>query len=104
MKGVFPFERSICMAKTVYNGLATSDRKTSAGWLNFWKERKGYAGNRRPQCANTACSNPAEDGGHVSSQKNDWVGPFYIVPLCRECNRKPSDEAFEVEPDDMVPE
>ena len=44
------------MVKTVYNGLATSDRKTSAGWLNFWKERKGYAGNRRRKMAGTSRS------------------------------------------------
>ncbi len=66
----------------------TSDNKTSQAWIDYWKK---HTGKSIGICTRLGCIKDAEVGAHVikvNSSDKDW----YIVPLCKECNKK--SEAF----------
>ena len=79
----------------VKNLNGTYDNKVPAGyssWLDFWEKKSGK---RAEKCGRNGCIKKATDGAHVQkadSNDNRW----YIVPLCHECNMKPSSEEFYV--------
>lgn len=87
------------MATKVKNLNGTADISVPSGyksWLHFWEENTGR---KAGDCGR--CINSAEVGAHVKkfeSCDNSW----YIVPLCRECNAKPSEEEFTVY-EDLIP-
>ena len=76
----------------VKNLNGTSDNDAHI-WLDFW-ERK--TGKKVGECGCRGCTKKATDGAHVKkADSND--GRWYIVPLCHECNMKPSSEEFYVD-------
>lgn len=59
-------------------------------WLDFWEKK---AEENAGECGH--CGEKADLGAHVkkaTGTDNSW----YIVPLCAKCNKKPSEEAFDV--------
>ena len=81
------------MAVKVKNLNGTSDNKAPAeysSWLEFWEKK---AGKKAGECGH--CTADAEVGAHVQkadSSDKSW----YIVPLCKTCNKKSSSEEFTV--------
>lgn len=64
-------------------------------WKDYWEARKGAFS----YCSRTECLNKAEVGAHVikvGSNSKEW----YIVPLCRACNKLTTE--FDVPADAMV--
>lgn len=106
---------------TVRNASGTAKATCSCeAWLRHWKKFHPD-GDRIPLlCSVMGCMNPAEDGGHVyivgdpmrgatnpsgskfshSDALAEALGPYHIVPLCKECNRR--DDAFTLDRSDLV--
>jgi len=67
-------------------------------WLNHWRAygKPSEDFSRRQSCSVVTCSNPIEVGGLVQKEVLEGMKAFgmvgdaswYILPLCRECNRK----------------
>lgn len=64
-----------------------------SSWLDFW-ERK--TGKKAGKCGCRGCTKKATDGAHIQKADSD-DRHWYIVPLCHECNMKPSSEEFYVD-------
>lgn len=79
----------------------TFDRIPSTGnsWRQFWEEKSGK---KIDKCSRRGCAKKATDGAHVQKADSD-DRRWYIVPLCHECNMKPSSEEFYVDEEDLVP-
>ncbi len=80
----------------VRNINGTSWRKCACGsWLEHWRRET-----RSPRltCAAFGCGNDAEVGAHVheltGKRGTDWNE--YIVPMCKGCNARRSDEEIEL--------
>lgn len=74
----------------------TSDNKIPAGyssWIDFWEKKSGK---KAGECGRRGCHKKATDGAHVQKADSDNRN-WYIVPLCHECNMKPSSEEFYVD-------
>jgi hypothetical protein len=68
-------------------------------WKAYWeKEMQKPFGT----CSCKQCSNLAEVGAHVKKVGTD--NKWYIVPLCKSCNGKSSEDEFEVRAEDLCPE
>jgi len=84
------------MIISVKNLNGTADRMpkgTYYSWKQWWEAKKYKT---FPYfCSTYGCSNNAEVGAHVQKvyEGNEW----YIVPLCKSCNNKPSCEHFSVQ-------
>lgn len=66
-------------------------------WLEYWSVNTNnlqlYNKGINFTCANLNCNETAVDGAHVQivdSEDKTW----YIIPLCRKCNKRPSTENF----------
>ena len=81
----------------VKNLNGTSDNDAHV-WLDFW-ERK--TGKKAGECGHRGCTKKATDGAHIKKADSD-DRRWYIVPLCHECNMKPSSEEFYVD-ETLVP-
>ena len=61
-------------------------------WLDYWEKKTGK---KVSVCGVKNCDGADLVGAHVQkaySTDKKW----YITPICRSCNGKPSDEVFEV--------
>ena len=88
------------MIVKVHNLNNTSDRnppKGYASWKAWWEDKKGRKFGR---CSCIVCKSSAEVGAHVQ-KKDSTDKKWYIVPLCFECNKKPSTESFYVFESDL---
>ena len=66
-------------------------------WLEYWEKQTGQ---RKFTCGAAGCRKTDLVGAHVQkvdSQDKKW----YIVPLCKSCNKK--DKPFNVDDDMLVP-
>ena len=71
-----------------FNGKDTSNRDSgSISWLERYMRYHDLEDT--PLCA--SCFKQAEVGGHLSKKPNDKTGPYWIAPLCKQCNNQPSD-------------
>ena len=87
------------MGTKVKNLNGTSDNKVPQGytsWLNFWEKKTGKTPDK---CGH--CKNKATVGAHVQKADSSDM-KWYIVPLCYQCNNKPSNEEFMVY-EELVP-
>lgn len=67
-------------------------------WLSHWRcyGKPSEAFTHRQSCAVVMCRNPIEEGGRVQKEVLEGMkalgmvgdASWYILPLCRECNRK----------------
>ena len=67
-------------------------------WLSHWRcyGKPSEAFTHRQTCAVVMCRNPIEEGGRVQKEVLEGMkalgmvgdASWYILPLCRECNRK----------------
>lgn len=72
------------------NGTSDNACTVCGSWLKHWEKKSGK---KKDECG--ACTNKATVGAHV--QKADGKdNAWYIVPLCDACNKKSSDETFNV--------
>jgi hypothetical protein len=77
----------------------TKNKRSDGSWKNWWKAESGR------KWGNCSCCGCESDdnviGAHVQkvSGGNEW----YIVPLCKKCNQKSSEEVFGINADDLVP-
>lgn len=69
----------------------------STTWLEYWSKKMDY---RPAFCACQDCFSGAEVGGHVK-KANLHDDSWYIVPLCKKCNKRTED--FAVDQDYLVP-
>lgn len=78
----------------VHNLNGTSDNEPNApfhSWIAYWKHYKGLTPVRCPKCGNLL-SDPV--GAHV--QKESLLDrSWYIVPICRGCNK--ANTSFDVD-------
>ena len=77
----------------VKNLNGTSDNACSkcGTWLKHWEKLSGKTANKCGHCT----TKKATVGAHVQkAEGND--SKWYIVPLCAECNKKPSTEEINV--------
>ena len=91
------------MYAKVKNLNGTTDNYPPEGyssWIDWWRAQTNSYAPYLP-CANKNCSNAAEVGGHVKLDSNNKR--WFIVPICRACNRKPSSETYLVDSDDLAP-
>ena len=87
---------------TVKNLNGTSQTaKCSEGafWIDHWKNYMHYS---RALCSRKGCMHPAEVGGHVKIDQSEEKAE-YIVPLCKECNNRSSEEPYQVNENLLVP-
>jgi len=70
-----------------------------ASWKEWWEAQTGR---KFSSCSCSGCSAAAVVGAHVQKSGVSDMR-WYIVPLCRSCNGKPSSEVFEVRDYDLVP-
>lgn len=86
----------------VYNCNGTTDNSASAhgetDWEAFWEHKTGK---HFTYCSNVNCTQKAEVGAHVRIK--DHGRRQYIVPFCKKCNAKGSDEEISVPDNDLVP-
>jgi len=78
------------------NGTMRNSRsKGYISWREWWESLNG----RFKNCACVDCSNKAEVGGLVMPVYGfpEW----YVIPLCRDCNRKRENDKFDVWQEDM---
>ncbi|MBN3059738.1 hypothetical protein ABRP70_12330 [Pectobacterium odoriferum] len=69
----------------------TTGKTCSCGsWLKHWEN---ITCQKSSYCGNGGCTNNAEVGAHVKKSGNN-DNAHYIVPLCKECNKKSSTEEF----------
>ena len=72
-------------------------KKGYSSWKEFWEDKKGKKFN---YCSCIDCKSPAEVGGHVQkaySTDQKW----YIIPLCKSCNKRKKEDIFEVRAIDL---
>lgn len=69
-----------------------------SSWLDFWEKKTGK---KASECGRSGCAKKATDGAHVQKADSD-DRRWYIVPLCHECNMKPSSEEFYID-ETLVP-
>lgn len=81
------------------NGTADRLPVGCCSWLDFWEKKTGK---KIDKCSRRGCAKKATDGAHVQKADSD-DRRWYIVPLCHECNMKPSSEEFYVDEEDLVP-
>ena len=76
----------------VRNLNATSDKEcpVCSSWLEHWKKLQGK---NFQKCVAEDCSNNAEVGAHVKKVDSE-DGKHYIVPFCKACNGKSSDDVI----------
>lgn len=80
------------------NGTSKYKTKSGKAWLDEWEEIK-----KRPAsyCWRDGCVKSTDlVGAHVKTLDS---GKWYIIPLCKECNAKSSEEIFEVTKEFLVP-
>ncbi len=82
----------------------TSNRKPpypyqNLTWEKFWEKKTGY--DFPYFCSCSDCIERAEVGAHVIKADDDADDKWYIVPLCRGCNKKTG--VLEVDSDDLAP-
>jgi len=88
------------MYTTVRNIIGTTDNKPNGynSWLDFWHDKT----KRLPSfCSCDDCSSSAEVGAHVQEPGNNTSDKWYIVPLCKKCNKK--SDSFKVLSINLVP-
>ena len=78
----------------VKNLNGTSDKQcvSCGSWLEHWEHKNE---NEADKCVAKNCSNDAQVGAHVK-KVGSKDNHHYIVPLCKGCNNKSSEETFEV--------
>lgn len=79
------------------NGTSDNTCDKCGTWLNHWENLSGEVA---ILCSCKDCDGFAEVGAHV--QKNTSDCSWYIVPLCKECNKKPSTDVFELKEDTVL--
>ena len=82
------------------NGSSDNDPRSKGypTWKAFWEAKTGR---EFDDCSCKGCTASATVGAHV--QKADSSDrKWYIVPLCRACNKKGKEEVFEVRDNDLV--
>ena len=85
---------------TVHNINGTSNRTPNDGsstWKDFWEKKKSKSFST---CSCSGCSSNAEVGAHVQKDGSNTDNYWYIVPLCRSCNKKVT--SFDVRENDLV--
>lgn len=79
----------------------TKDRTPPKGynsWKEWWEDQKSR---EFSTCSCENCTADAEVGAHVQkSGVSDMK--WYIVPLCKPCNNKSSDDIFKVRDNDLA--
>ncbi|MBA5601713.1 hypothetical protein ABRP72_14070 [Pectobacterium carotovorum] len=71
----------------------TTGKKCSCGsWLKHWENITEQTSSF---CGNSVCTHDAEVGAHVK-KSGHTDNAHYIVPLCKECNKKSSTEEFDL--------
>lgn len=86
---------------TVHNLNGTSDNlppSSSSSWREWWEGKKGR---KFSKCSRYGCNRQALVGAHVQKASPEASDKWYIVPLCQQCNRRPSEERFNVEDNDL---
>lgn len=82
------------------NGTSKYKPKFDDSWLEGWERIKNK---EAIFCHSCFCKKTDEDlvGAHV--QKNtEYDNKWYIIPFCKKCNNKNSDELFFVKEDELV--
>ena len=67
-------------------------------WKEFWEKKTGR---ELIFCPCHDCFNSPEVGAHVMKADRDADDKWYIIPLCKACNKKT--DVFEVDADDLLP-
>lgn len=88
------------MYTTVRNINGTSDNKPDNydSWLAFWTAKTKR---NAPLCSCNDCFSKSQVGAHVQEPGNNTSDKWYIVPLCKKCNKK--SDSFKVLTIDLVP-
>ena len=83
----------------VKNLKRTSGRKPRkfSSWQEFWEHYKKHPFR---DCSCAGCKAPAVVGAHVFKMDPEATKEWYIVPLCKSCNKKK--DAFYVREYDLV--
>ena len=79
------------------NNTAGRSPKGAASWLEWWQQHRPQSG--KPHCSSCGAQDNIV-GGHVKKVNSDDCR-WFIVPLCKQCNKKT--ESFHVNEQDLVP-
>ena len=86
----------------VHNLNGTTDNKPPKGYSSEKKSWEAKSGMRFGSCSCCGSGHKANVGAYIQ-KSNERDKTWYIVPLCYDCNNKPSSEQFHVRSDDLVP-
>lgn len=79
------------------NGTSGNTCTKCGTWLAHWEKNSGKDAKT---CCCKGCSNAAIVGAHVQKDTDDMH--WYIIPLCKECNKKSSADTFELNKDSIL--